>query len=254
MGDAVHIAAGLSERDAGKEAADGVGALIDAAIAEGGIVPLAEGDEDVAVSAVEEEVGGKDSNNGEGGAVEIDGVTEDLGRSAEAAVPEAVTEESDGSCAEAIVIEVEVAAPGGMDFEGRKELRGDHEAIHAQGGAVAGEVVILVAIHGHGGESFVPGLPVEEVEIADGSLRLSAVALVDGDQLAGLRVGERIEEHAVDYGEKGCVGADADGEGDDSDEGKGWRLEEHAEGKANVLEESGHGWGGPRGNSGIFAL
>jgi len=53
VGDGVHVGAGLLEGDAGFEAADGVGAFVDAAIAERGLVPLSEGRVEVAIDAVE---------------------------------------------------------------------------------------------------------------------------------------------------------------------------------------------------------
>ena len=109
----------------------------------------------------------------------------------------------------------------------------------------AGEVVVLVPIHGHGGESAVLALPVEEIEVADRGLGLAGVALVDGDQLTGLRVRERVEEDTVHHREERGVGTDTESEGGDGDDRKGGRLEEHAEGEADVLSESDHGQ--PRG-------
>ena len=53
VGDGVHVGAGLLEGDAGFEAADGVGAFVDATIAERGLVPLSDGRVEVAIDAVE---------------------------------------------------------------------------------------------------------------------------------------------------------------------------------------------------------
>ena len=75
--DGVHIAAGLRESDAGLEAADGVSAFVDPAIAERRIVPLAQRNIDVAVRAVEEEVRRKNADDGVVRTVERDHVAED---------------------------------------------------------------------------------------------------------------------------------------------------------------------------------
>ena len=156
-------------------------------------------------------------------------------------MPEAVAEQGDGRGAEAIVVGIEVAAQSRMDAEREEKFRGDHEAVDALGLAGAGEVVVLVTVHGDGGEGFGLALPVEEVEIADGRLVLAGVFFVDGDELAGVRVGQRIQEHAVDDGEQSGVRADAEGEGEDGDEGERGRLEKHAEGEAKVLKQGDHG-------------
>ena len=155
-------------------------------------------------------------------------------------MPEAVTEQGDGRGAEAIVVRIEVAAKSRMEAEGWEKCRGDHEAVDALGLAGAGEVVILMTVHGDGGEAFGLALPVEEVEIVDGRLVLAGVFPVDGDELAGVRVRQRIQEHAVDDGEERGVGADAERQGEDGDDAKRRRLEEHAEGEAKVLKQGDH--------------
>ena len=172
-------------------------------------------------------------------------MAKDRGQAPELAMPEAIAEERDGAGAQAIVGSVEIAADRRVDAERGQELRGDHEAVHPLCRTVtAGEVVVLVAIHGHGREGAVLALPVEEIEIADGRLRLASIALVDGNQLARLRVGQRVEQDAVHDGEERGIGADPESERDHGDDGEGRSLEEHAKGEADVLGKSDHG--GPR--------
>src|SRR5580700_11413984 len=93
--DAVHVGAGLGQCHAGLEEADGARAFVDAAIAKRRIVPLADGGVDVAVDAVKGEAWRQDADDGVVGPAESDGLADDLGTAAKAAVPEAVAEQSD---------------------------------------------------------------------------------------------------------------------------------------------------------------
>ena len=171
-------------------------------------------------------------------------MADDGGRCGKSALPEAAAEDDDGRGAGMIVIPREGAAEDGLDTQGGEECRGDHEAVKPLGLDASGEVVVLVAIDGHGGEGFAGAFPVEEVGIADGGAIHAGVLLVDGDELAGLCVGQWIEEHAVDDGEERGIGADAESQGEQGDGRKAWRFEEHAQGITQVLEQDGHG--GPR--------
>jgi hypothetical protein len=240
MGDGIHIGAGLREGDAGLKTADGMGAQVDASIVEGRIVPLADGGVDVAVDSVKGEAGRENADDLIGDAAKVDALTDDGGRCGEAAFPEAFAEDGDGASSEMIVVAGKGAAEDGLNAEGGEEGCGNHEAVEAFGFGGAGKVVVLVAVDGHGGEGFAGPLPVKEVGIADGGAVHAGILLVDGDEPAGIWVGQRIEDDSVDDGEERGIGADAEGQGEDGDGGEAGGFEEHAQGVTQVLEKNGH--------------
>ena len=89
-----------------------------------------------------------------------------------------------------------------------------------------------------------------ERESRPGSVRTRAiiVLLKKDHQLILLGEGQRPKEHAVNDAEDGGVGADAESESEDGDDGEAGAFDEEAEGEADVLEQSEHGFsrGGSR--------
>ncbi len=79
-----------------------------------------------------------------------------------------------------------------MNPERPEEAGGDHEAAQTFRFSRAGEVVILIAVHGNRGEGACVVLPVEEIQIGDRAAIDARSSSVDGEELAGLLVGERI--------------------------------------------------------------
>jgi hypothetical protein len=240
--DGIHIGLGLRDGNAGFKATDGVSAKVDAAIAEGDIGPLAAEGVDIAALAVKGKAGRDDADDGVVRTVEAERFAGNVERSAEFAAPETAAEHDNGSGAELIVGLIEKAADDGMDAEDFEEFVGDHVAGEAFGDfAAAEEVVVLVAVHGERGEGLVVALPVEKVGVVDGSAFDAGDRVVEGDELAGLWVGERIEENAVDNGEEGGVGANAESQSENGDGGEERRLAERAKSVTKVLQESDNG-------------
>ena len=60
------------------------------------------------------------------------------------------------------------------------------------------------------------------------------------DELSGVADRQRLQQHGVDDGEDGGVGADADGEGQDGGRREAAVLPQQAEGEAGVLEQAFH--------------
>jgi hypothetical protein len=239
--DRIHIGLSLRERNTGLEASDDVSAEIDVAIAERNVRPLAAKRVDVATLTVEGEVWRHDADDGVVRAVESDGFSGDVEGGAKFAAPEAAAEHDHGSGAKLIVTVVEGAPDDGTDAEDFEEFGGDHVAGDAFGGfAGAKEVVVLVAVHGERGEGLIVALPVEEIGVVGGSALDAGHSVVHGDELAGLGIGQRIEEDAVDHGEKRGVGANAESKSENGDSGEERGLEEHAEGVAQILHRCGH--------------
>ena len=58
-----------------------------------------------------------------------------------------------------------------------------------------------------------------------------------GDELLGMRVRQRIEEHGVDDGKQGSVGADAQSQGEDRDGREAGIFSQRAGSVAQVLQE-----------------
>src|SRR5580658_7690257 len=101
---------------------------VDAAVAEGNVVPLADGSVDIAVAAVEGEARGNYARDGVRRAVQNHRLSKDVERRAEFALPEASAENDDGRCAEMIVIGTKSAAEDGRYAERREKVGGDHVA------------------------------------------------------------------------------------------------------------------------------
>src|ERR1700677_3458084 len=127
-----------------------------------------------------------------------------------------------------------------MDAESRKKAGGDHEAVNAFGLSAAGEVVVFMAIDSQRGKRLRGPLPIQKIEIADGGPIHPGVLFVHGDELVGVWIRERVEEHAIDHREQRGVRANAEGQGNNDNSGEGGRLEQHAKGVADVLQQSGH--------------
>ena len=103
--------------------------------------------------------------------------------------------------------------------------------------AASREAVAEAPRDGHGGESFVVFLPVAEIGIGDGAIFEIGLAFVEDDELVGMGIGQRIQKNAVDHGEQGSVGADAEGQGKDGDRGEAGILAERTGAKAQILNE-----------------
>jgi hypothetical protein len=76
----------------------------------------------------------------------------------------------------------------------------------------------------------------------------AALAVAEEDEMLGILDGQRAKQDGVEQGEDGGVGADAEGEGEQGDEGEAGALEEAAEAETDVLEgivEGGFPAGGP---------
>ncbi len=190
----------MRERYAGFQSGDGVGAQVDAAVAKRFVIPLADGSVDVAVVAVESEVRRNYADDFVGRAIQSDGFSEDIERSAELRVSRRLRPESRPAPHRRDRHRREKC---GREWELHRAWRKKSAEIMISGDAFrfAGsrEVAIVIAIHGHGGKSLRVALPVEKIQISDWALLGAGSASVNRDELAGVRVGERVEKDAVDY-------------------------------------------------------
>jgi hypothetical protein len=83
-------------------------------------------------------------------------------------------------------------------------------------------------------------LRAEVGEIGIGGIHVNAVGVLlpEADDLIGIFIGERAKENAVDDGEDGGGGADAESESENGYKSEGGRFFEETEREANVLQES----------------
>ena len=93
------------------------------------------------------------------------------------------------------------------------------------------------AVDGHRGKAVVVVLPVAKVGIGDRAGAEIGLALVKHHELFGMRVGNWIEQHRVDDGEKRRVRADAERERQDRDGGEAGALAQCANGEAKILQK-----------------
>src|ERR1700677_2078527 len=96
-----------------------------------------------------------------------------------------------------------------------------------------------MAIDSQRGKGLRGALPVEKIEVADGCPIHPRVLFVQGDELGGVGIGQRVEEHAIDDRKERGVRANAEGKGNNNNSGEGGELEQHAKGVKDVLQQGG---------------
>ena len=85
------------------------------------------------------------------------------------------------------------------------------------------------------------GLPLPVGEVSRGDAIVVGLDLrPDHDDLLGMRVGQGGEQRRVIYGEDSRVGADAEGQSEQDRDGEAGILAQHAQGEAEILEQSLH--------------
>src|ERR1051326_6588144 len=104
---------------------------------------------------------------------------------------------------------------------------------------VAGECAGAHPDAGDTGERAVTALELSQDRAGDGAARIArgAHAAPDYDEALGIRVGERMQQHAVKHAEDRGGDADAERERDERDGGEGLAPPEGAPGVADVLEK-----------------
>jgi len=79
------------------------------------------------------------------------------------------------------------------------------------------------------------GNPVLVVGLAD-----PGEACPDLDELLGLRVGQRAQQHCIQHAEDGGIGADAERHGDNDDSSEAGPLDHLAQRETQILEQNCH--------------
>ena len=100
--------------------------------------------------------------------------------------------------------------------------------------APAGEVHRLGPVKREIGEAALHGAPVEIVRISHRARLENLHPLPQQNELVRIRIRQRAEKDRFDHAEDGGVGPDPEGEGDDGDDAESGRLDQIAEGIAEV--------------------
>src|SRR3954469_18583784 len=82
--------------------------------------------------------------------------------------------------------------------------------------------------------------PIEIVRVDDTLVALRTLRSPDHDDLFGMLIGKRTNEHGVDDGEDRRVGADAEGEREGGDDGERRPPSEGANGETKILKQDVH--------------
>ena len=128
------------------------------------------------------------------------------------------------------------------DLQCREELAGYPLPLQAHRLVDAGEVGLPPRLHRHGRERAGLLLVVEEPGHRHRRLEIErGIDVLDGDQLAGVAIRQRPEQHRVHRAEDRGVRPDAQGQRQDDDAGEGRALGQAAEAVAEILQESIHG-------------
>ncbi len=213
-----------------------------------------EGDPDLLVDG-EGEARRHDADDGGGFAVDADALADDIGRTAEIALPELVADERDLGGAGLVIGGGEVAPDDGADAADAEEIGGDVRTGVAlriavdrdvDGGAVdvSRQQIERLLLLAH-------GLVVEREDLAakavDVRVFLADIDDLDAGEAVGVRIREAAEHGAVDDAEHRRDAPDAEGEDEHGEQAEGLFLEEDAKTDADVLEEAWEEHGGEAG-------
>ncbi len=184
-------------------------------------------------------------DNGEGLAVDLDGLAEHRRVGAEVRGPVAVAQHGDEMPADGLIVAgPQQPSDSGLQLERREVGTGDQRATAADRLIVIGEVGAEAAVRGEAGEHRLALLEIPEHRVAEDHVAVAGLAaglrarLGAGGrkihQLIGFGHRQRLEQHLVDQREDRGVGPDAEGQREDRDRRHERRLEQGPEGERQV--------------------
>jgi hypothetical protein len=226
---ASHVGMGLADRCPRLQPREG---LI-AEVSERGLVPIeAQGHDQWRVFPGDEmKIAGQHANHFARLAVDQDAPAQDAGIAAKLPAPVAVGQEHGIRAAGRIVLAGKPTAEHGRDSEDRQDAISDQENAHQFGVADAGYIAGVVGKHADILEGPVL-LAINEIVGRRRAQFLDIQARGDvpySHQIVGLRIGQRLQQHALEHAENGRIGAHADSQGDERDRGEHGRAAEPAE-------------------------
>jgi hypothetical protein len=179
----------------------------------------------------------RDTDDGEGILVEQNGAADDAWIGGESPLPIVVGENDVRSGAAAVLIRgVEEAAKHGLQAEQVKVIAGSGVAQGFRNRLIDGDTDTDRFPNRHAGEGAVAIAKIEV--IGPGLLEIAIVSLPDLKEILWMGHINGTQEHAVEHAEDNDVGADADGQCKDGDEGEAGRMAQLAEGEADIGEDA----------------
>jgi hypothetical protein len=166
--------------------------------------------------------------------------TGDRGVAAEAALPQLVADDRHGVASGQVLLRCEESPPGGADTEHREDLGARPRGGQAFGLAATGEVDGAEAESHHRLERAAFLAISQELGLGEARLRLVLPAVPDLDDALRLRVGQRLQEDAVDQAEHGRVGADAQRQRQRRHGGESGAFDQATNCEAEVQEQTSH--------------
>ncbi len=230
----------LRHGHAALQARDGTYPHVIAAIDPGGIAAVqADRHKNLAVPADGEEIGGKNAGHCVGNVVQNDRLTHSVAVAAEFPLREAVGQHGDGGRA-GLVVGVAVKASGGwFGAEQAKQAGRGHQGADDFRSVAASKVVGAGAHRGHRFERAVLGAPVLEIGPSHRHMVGAAHGIVEQHEPVGIGIGQRFQQHAAHHGKNRCVGADAQGQGDDRHQREAGVIKKAPQTEAQVLNHRG---------------
>jgi hypothetical protein len=174
-------------------------------------------------------------------AIQPDGLPDDVRVSTETLHPEPVTDQRDVVLARLVLFRAERTPEDRLDPEDVEEIGADEGALQPNGRARTGQRHALVRTGRDIIQRVSPRAQVQVIGrrhvVEPGG---AAHLMEDADELLGMRIGQRPQEHRVDHGEDRRVGADAQGQRHHGGQSESGRPGEPADGVAQVLQECLH--------------
>src|ERR1700693_3898535 len=181
-----------------------------------------------------------DSNDGERTLVEDHRASKDLWICSQAPAPQILAHDYDGRSAALAVLRKKNAPLEWLHIEKRKVLRRHDTGVHLGRLATSRECEWVKINCRELAKNMILRSPLFKIRIRSAGFWNSflGVRLKCGDQLIGIRVRQRLEEHGVNDAEDSSVGADAKSESEHGHSGEAGTLSQHTEGVACVLKKS----------------
>ena len=170
--------------------------------------------------------------------IEHDLPAEDILRGAEPRAPHAIAQDHLESVAGKLVVGRELPPASGPQSQHLKESGGHAKCGELHRIACAGKLQIGVGVRGEAFKGFGARAKIAQVEVVHGKLGEALILIEDAYDAAGIGVGERAQEHAVNHAEDGGIGADAQRDGENNDGGEAGTFGERARAVAQVAEEN----------------
>src|SRR5579871_6238768 len=150
-------------------------------------------------------------------------------------MPEIRADEHDWRRANFVFARSEESTNHGLHAQQGKKFRRDKLRVEFLRFTQAVEREAGAACDGYRRKAAIVVPPIAEIGIGNRAGSEIGLALVEHNELLGMRIGNRIEQHGVDDGEEGSVRADAERQSEDGDGGEARTFAQCPSGEARIL-------------------